>query len=250
MHGSSLLRLLLILILFLINSQLVAQEELSPSTKEFRGTASLTNNGISLIPSFSLGDPALLFDLKFIKNRFSIEPDLRFALEGKPWLFLVWFRYKALNKGRFNLRVGAHPALNFRTISIVRNGQVPEAILESRRYLAAELAPGYKLSDKVSLGMYYLHGRGFDEGVKQTHFLTLNMSVNHFYLSEQTYLNFTPQVYYLQTDALKGYYLNGTMSVIRNDFPLFFSLLVNQALKTEIAPEKDLLWSVSLNYRF
>ncbi|UWX54525.1 hypothetical protein NYZ99_16675 [Maribacter litopenaei] len=73
-----------ILLLFGFASFVSAQEEDRKFLDDFRGVASVTQNGISLVPSFSLGDPALMFDLKFTKGRFSFEPDMRFALEGKP----------------------------------------------------------------------------------------------------------------------------------------------------------------------
>lgn len=243
------LHVLLCITFLLMTISGIAQEEQPSNKYAFKGSATITNNGVSLVPSFSLGDPALLFDLKFTKDRFSIEPDFRFALEGKPWLFLVWFRYKAIEGERFSFRVGAHPAMNFRTIPINRNGGPIEDILEARRYLAAELAPTYKVSDKLSLGLYYLHGRGFDEGVKQTHFLTFNTILNHLYISEQVYLNFTPQIYLVKTDDLMSYYVAGTLSLAKDDFPLSLSLLVNQTLAGEI-PVDDFFWSGSLVYRF
>ena len=56
----------------------------------FSGQVTVTNNGISLIPSFSLGEPAALFNLSMGRGRFSFDPELRFALEGKPWSFIFW----------------------------------------------------------------------------------------------------------------------------------------------------------------
>ena len=226
-----------------------AQEEDRRFLDDFRGNGSITHNGISLVPSFSLGDPALLFDLKFTKGRVSFEPDMRFALEGKPWSFLFWFRYKAIQKERFSLRVGAHPALNFRTVSVIRNGQTEE-ILESRRYLAAEVVPNYKISDRVSVGMYYLHGRGFDEGVKETNFLVLNANFSNIPISENYYFNFTPQVYYLSTDDLTGYYTAGFLTFAKKDFPISLTAMVNKGIATQILPDDDFTWSILLNYSF
>jgi hypothetical protein len=216
---------------------------------DFSGSASVTQNGISLVPSFSLGDPAAIFDLKFTKGRLSFEPDMRFALEGKPWSFLFWFRYKAIQNERFSLRIGAHPALNFRTISVIRNGQ-PEELLESRRYLAAEIVPNYQISDKVSIGMYYLRGRGFDEGLKNSDFLTLNTSFNNLFISEKLYFNVSPQVYYLRLDDLTGYYAVGFVTLAKKDFPLSFSAILNKAIDTQILPEEDFIWNLSLVYSF
>lgn len=227
----------------------LAQEEKKPFLDDFRGTANITNNGISLVPSFSLGDPALLFDLKFIKGKFSFEPDMRFALEGKPWSFIFWFRYQAIQKERFSLRVGAHPALNFRTITIVRDGQ-EEDILESRRYVAAEIAPNYKITNKLSVGMYYLWGHGFDAGAQRTHFIVLNAGLDHLGIVSDFYVNVRPQIYHLRQDHLWGNYVNGVISLHKENFPLSFSALFNKALETEIVPEDDFIWSLSLLYSF
>ncbi|MDG1571154.1 hypothetical protein OZ410_02425 [Robiginitalea sp. M366] len=240
---------LLFLLLLLTFSRVHAQEENRRFLDDFRGTASITHNGISLVPSFSLGDPALLFDLKFTKGRLSFEPDMRFALEGKPWSFIFWFRYKAIQKERFSLRVGAHPALNFRTVEILRDGQ-PEELLEARRYLAAELAPNYRLTDKISVGAYYLLGKGFDQGVKTTHFIVLNSAFSRLYLAEKVHMNISPQLYYLQMDQARGVYTVGMVSLVRDGFPLSLSAIFNKAIDTEIQPEKDFIWNVSLVYSF
>ena len=241
--------LILTVMFLVVTSKAIAQEEDQKFLDDFRGTASVTNNGISLVPSFSLGDPGVLFDLKFTKGRVSFEPDMRFALEGKPWSFLFWFRYKAVQKEKFSLRIGAHPALNFRTVSIIRNG-ASEELLESRRYLAAEIVPSYKISEKVSVGMYYLRGQGFDEGIKTTNFLVMNSSFSNLYISEHYYFNVTPQVYFLTNDELKGYYAAGFITFAKKDFPLSISAILNKAIDTEIVPEDDFTWNVSLNYSF
>ena len=237
------------LLIFLRTSSVQSQEDIKPFLDDFRGTASITQNGISLIPSFSLGDPALIFDIKMTKGRSSFEPDMRFALEGKPWAFVFWYRYKAIQKERFSLRIGAHPALNFRTVNVIRNG-FAEELLESRRYLAAEIVPNYKISNKVSIGMYYLRGQGFDDGLKTTNFLVLNSAFTNLYISEQFHLNISPQVYYLTTDDDQGYYAAGFISFGKKDFPLSISCILNKAIDTEIAPEDDFIWNISLNYCF
>ncbi|WP_339750572.1 hypothetical protein [Algoriphagus aquimarinus] len=241
--------LIVVLIAFLVEINVWAQEGTEKFLDDFRGTASVTQNGISLVPSFSLGKPALLFDLKLTREKLSFEPDMRFSLEGKPWSFIFWFRYKAIENKRFSLRLGAHPALNFRTVNIIRNNQ-PEELLEARRYLGAEVAPTYKISDKVGIGAYYLYGHAFDEGVKNTHFMVLNSYFNNLHVSEKLYFNISPQAYYLLTDDLKGFYFVGFVSLIKKDFPISVSAILNKAIDTEIVPEDDFTWNISLVYSF
>lgn len=227
----------------------IAQQEDRKFLDDFRGTASVTHNGISLVPSFSLGDPALLFDLKFTKGRFSFEPDMRFALEGKPWSMLFWFRYKAVQKERFSLRVGAHPALNFRTITIERSG-MEEDILESRRFLAGEIAPNYAITKNISVGAYYLYSFGLDDSAKNNHFLVANSSFNNIGLTKNIHLSLSPQLYYLRQDERSGIYTVGFLTLAHKKSRFSISGVFNKAIDTEIAPEKDFIWSVLLNYSF
>ena len=241
--------LMILLVVFLYSFNARAQDETEPILDDFSGTASVTQNGISLVPSFSLGDPALLVDLKFTKGKLSFEPDMRFALEGKPWSFIFWLRYKAIEKERFSLRLGAHPALTFNTVNVIRDGR-PVELLESRRYLAAEVAPNYKISDRVGVGVYYLYGRGLDEGVKNTHFMVLNSFFSNLYISEKLYFNISPQAYYLVSDDLKGFYIVGFFSLIKKDFPISVSAILNKAIDTEIVPEDNFTWNISLVYSF
>lgn len=82
------------------------------------GAVTVTNNGISFIPTFSLGKPAAIFDLNMGKKRLGFEPQFRFSLEGKPWSFLFWWRYKLIKTNKVSVTLGAHPALSFKTISL------------------------------------------------------------------------------------------------------------------------------------
>src|SRR4051812_24834633 len=57
------------------------------STKKlnhFLAAVNVTNNGIAFVPAFSLGKPAVVFDVS-AGRRLSFDPQFRFALDGKPW---------------------------------------------------------------------------------------------------------------------------------------------------------------------
>jgi hypothetical protein len=215
----------------------------------FSGKVTITNNGISFIPSFSLGKPALIFNMDVGRKKLSFEPEMRFALEGKPWSFLFWWRYKAIEAKKFSLRIGAHPALNFRTITVVANG-VTREIMETRRYVAAELAPTYALTDNIDIGMYYLHGYGFDEGTKNTDFLVLNSAFSNIGISNQIAMKFAPQFYYLRVDDYDGFYFAASISFEKSGFPLSLAALINQNIKTDIVSDKEFVWNISLVYSF
>jgi len=228
-----------------------SQEE--PKTKlidEFSGSIGVTNNGISFVPAFNLGAPAAIVNLKIAKKRFSFEPVFRFALEGKPWSFLFWFRHQTIKMNRFTLRLGTQLAINFRTILANTNG-VDRKLMESRRYLVGEIVPSYKISEKVSVGIYYLFSRGFDDGLKATHFVVTNITFSHISISKngKYYFNLTPQVYYLSLDSSPGLFTNALITLAREKFPLSIESIVNKKIKSEFVAN-DLSWNISLVYTF
>lgn len=69
----------------------------------FGASATITSNGISLLPSFSLGKPAAMFDMK-MGRKLTFEPQFRVSLEGKPWAFIFWWRYKIFSDRKFQIR--------------------------------------------------------------------------------------------------------------------------------------------------
>lgn len=215
----------------------------------FAGTVGVNNNGISIVPSFSLGKPAVQFILTMGKNRFSIDPDLRFSLAGKPWSFLFWGRYQWIRREKFKFSTGAHLGLNYKTSVFPINGDT-SAYTVARRYLAGEFFPRFALTKKITVGTYYLYSHGLDAGtIRNTHFITLFTHFSNLNLSKKYFLSLSPQLYYLKLDQNDGYYLTSSFTIGRKNFPLSISAILNKVIKTHIAG-KNLVWNVSLVYSF
>jgi hypothetical protein len=239
----------MIVLLHLSNAAFSQKADSLEIKSHFSGSLTVTNNGISLVPTFSLGKPAVIFNLSIGKGRLSFEPDMRFSLEGRPWSFLFWWRYQLAQSEKFRMNVGAHPAMNFKTSTVILNGISQEQII-ARRYLAGELSPNYLFTKKISIGLYYLYSRGLDEGApKNTHFLTLNSNFSNIRLPNNFFMKFTPQIYYLKQDNRDGYYYTAAITVARKNFPLSVSSIINKAIRTGIV-SKDFVWNLNLIYSF
>lgn len=220
------------------------------SISHFSGSINVTNNGISLVPNFSLGKPAVITNFSLGKGRFSIDPDIRFSLSAKPWTMLFWARYKVIPAGRFRFTTGAHLGLNFKTGMLPVNGDTSETNIV-RRYLATELVPNFFLTKNISVGMYYLYSHGLDAGtVKNTHFVTFNTNISNIQLADEVFARVNPQVYYLKQDARHGFYFTSSLSIAKKDFPLSVSGIINQKLSGDILASKNFIWSVGLVYSF
>ena len=220
----------------------------SPFT--FNGAASITTKGISVIPAFSLGKPAWIFDLSMGAGRFRFEPQFRFALDGKPWGFIFWFREKVVTGEHFQMSVGTHLGLPFKTVLYSKNGEDHETTVVNR-YLAFEAAPNYKISKMVTVGIYYMYSHGFEyDATNHTHFLTLNASISNINLSHGFALKLNPQVYYLSMDKNHGFYVSGVATLSHRKSPFSLGYMFNQVITTQIPTSKPLVWNISLAYAF
>jgi hypothetical protein len=216
----------------------------------FSGAVTVTTKGISTIPNLTLGKPAAIFDLSLGKRNLTFEPQLRFALEGRPWSFLFWWRYKLVKAEKFRVTIGAHPALSFKTTA-TETGGVTEKTTKVYRYLAAELSPSYLLSKNTSLGMYYLYSRGIEKILtRNTNLIALRGNVSNIKITNQVFLGLSPQVYYLKMDEHDGFYLNSSLSLAKNNFPFSLSAMFNKRIKSDIPSDNDFIWNVSLRYAF
>lgn len=236
-------------LLILLSIQIVSlSAQPKDSTFFFRADLSVTNNGFSIIPAFTLGDPAAFLDMRMGNKRLSFEPQFRYALEGRPWSFIFIYRYKAIVKPKFQLSFGGHlPGLNYVSTPVVIGG-ITEELSVARRFLAAEVIPTYKFSETISVGLYYLRGHGFQKhGPQNSNFLSLQANFNKIKLAGKTYFSFNPQLFYLKVDAVDGIYVNATTTLSWQNFPVSISSIVNLAIQSEI-PAKDFDWNVSLVY--
>lgn len=242
-----------LLIFILLDFSHFAFSQKTDSTKvvsQFGGAVTVTNNGISLIPTFSLDKPAVLFDLTAGRGKLSFEPQFRFSLEGKPWSFFFWWRYKLVNTSKLFVRVGVHESLSYSTLTVLTNGESKETII-TQRYLAGELAPNYFLTNNISLGMYYLYSYGIDNvNVRNTHFAMLNMNFSNIKLSDKFFLSYIPQIYYLRINKNDGFNVTSTMTLARRNFPVFFSVFGNKTIQSHVPGHKDFVWNASLIYSF
>lgn len=218
------------------------------SIRHFSGNISVTHNGISLLPSFSLGKPAAIFEFSMGSNKYAFEPQLRFSLEGKPWSFIFWFR-KRMDFGRFKLSLGTHPSFVFRSANIVTSTGTKEA-QEVQEYLVGEIVPSYQVSKHVTLGLYYLNSNAWiNAPVRMTHFLTANAVLSNLKLGGGFALRAQPQVYFLKMDELEGFYVSSNLVLSHAKSPIFISSILNQKINSTIAG-KDFVWNIALGYSF
>ncbi len=221
-----------------------------PDTINFSGSLSVTNKGISVIPVFTLGKPALINSFSLSKGRFSFDPTLRFNLEGfKPWAFIFWFRYKVVDSARFSFKIGVNPSFSFKDVDLSASNYSDKSIM-LRRYLAGELSPNFMISKKISINPFYLVGHGIGGNVNNyNNYVALRTSISNVGLGGDYSFSLSPQVYYLNLDHKEGFYVASGISFKKANFPFSISAMFNRTIDAEIDSD-DFIWNVTLSYSF
>ena len=231
-----------------------AQDEPAKKTYHFNGDISVTNNGFSFIPTFSLGKPATIADLSVGGKKFSFDPQFRFDLAGlKPWSFIFIWRYKVVQTERFQVKAGLHlPAISFLRQKVTANGTTYEQIY-TQRWCTPELTVSYKLTDRISLGTYYIHGIGLEkEGqTKNTDFASLRMRLSNVRIVGNVYFQWDPQVYFIRMDDLSGFFAAQNFTLSHKKLPVSIASTMNISLEADNEiPTENFEWNVSLIYSF
>ena len=231
-----------------------AQEETTSKSYHFNGSISVTNNGFSFIPTFSLGKPATIADLSIGGKKFSFDPQFRFDLNGmKPWSFIFIWRYKAVETDKFFLKIGAHlPAFTFRKQTVEIDGDSVEQVY-TQRWFTPELTANYKLTKHISIGTYYIHGIGLEKAGQTNHtdFISLRMGFSDIKIAGDFYFRWSPQVYFLRMDDLNGFFTAHNFTLENKKYPVSLSSMMNISLGAENEiPAKDFDWNISLVYSF
>ena len=226
------------------------QTDSTQKVTTFSGSLGLTNNGFSIVPTFSLNKPAAIMLFSWKKNKFIIDPDIRLTLDAKKGGMLFWFRYRPIEGKKFNLRVGTHPALNFQLRTITENGVTSE-ITQMRRFIAFEAVPNYQITKNWGIGIYYLQGNGLQkDGPLTTHFVNLNTSISNIKMGGNVRLALIPAVYYLNVDGYEGKYFTATGILSNTKLPFTLESAINKTFSSNLPGNKDFLWNVSLHYHF
>jgi hypothetical protein len=227
---------------------LLAQADSTKKAWQFHGNIQVNNNGISPVPAFSLGKPALMTSLFLSKGRFTYSPELNYGSDGKPWVANQWFRYQ-WTQGKLTYRTGINMSLFFLREKIVKDNK-PIEIAKLNQYTALEGGLSYKLSDKNSLSMTYWNSYGLDYGsVKSGHFVMLSAAFTQIPMSKSLFLHLRPNLFYLNNKVpFEGLFMSAIVSISHKKYP--FSLSTQGVKPIWVAQKTKSNWNFGLNYTF
>ena len=234
---------LLFLFIFTVTYSIEPADSLKTKLKA-TATFSLNSNGISSIPAFSLGKPAVMASVSLAKNRFSYDPTLAYGLDFKGWFIDSWLHYRLIDKPHFEFR----PGFNFSTFFSDYKYQ-DETIRLAQRYFTIEFTGIYKFTSNSSLTVGYWNDRGQDKGTLLGHFFNLVGERSNIRIGKNVLLTVDLQIFYIDYEgANDGLFLSPKITAALRDkpFTLFFQPI--QALESNITPFPGFRWNLGLAY--
>lgn len=246
------LKVIAFICLVSLSCHLSAQTEGSSTDKPYNFSAAVTvqSKGISTIPNLTLGKPAIVFDLK-LGRKLTFEPQFRFALDGKPWAMVFWWRYYESIGNKFRLTYHTNYSFSYRSITSYSASGKAQDLIRATRYLVGALEPNYKINNHLGLGLYLFYNYGIESFItRNTYMASFRPTISNIPIAKNVVAAIAPEVYYLKMDDKSGLYFNSRFSISKKNCPISISGLINKPLKSSIASEYDFLWNVGVSYTF
>jgi hypothetical protein len=239
-----------VLALTLITANNIAGQN-ADSTKSKKlqagATFTLNSNGISSVPAFSLGKPALMASVYVGKGWFSYDPTLAYSLDGHPWFIDNWLHVKLLSKPKFELRTG----MNISTYcSKYQVQEIPGGELYGvERYFAFELATTFRFAHHMSLLTQYWNDRGQEDWSIKGHFLSTVLEKTDMGIGKHILFTAALQLFYINyTGESDGFFVAPRVAFSARNFPVSIFSQVVQAITSNIEPFPGFNINVGIGY--
>lgn len=246
------LKVIVLLFLVGLSHFLFAQNEDSsaPKINNFTAAVTIQSKGISTIPNLTLGKPAIVFDLK-LGRKLTFEPQFRFALDGKPWAMVFWWRYYETISNKFKVTYHTNYSLSYKSITSYTSSGTSQDLIRTTRYLVGAIEPNYRINNHIGVGMYLFYNRGLESFItRNTYMFSFRPTFSNIPITKNVVVVIAPEIYSLIMDKNNGVFFNSRFLISRKNFPLAISGLINKPLKSTIPSEYDFLWNVGLSYTF
>ena len=224
-------------------------EIINSKPNNFTWAVTLQTKGISTIPNLTLGKPAAVFDLK-IGRKLTFEPQFRFALTGKPWATVFWWRYSPAISDKLNLTLHTNYSFSYKTITVESSGGSQD-ILRTTRYLVFAIEPYYLVSKHINIGTYISYNHGIEKFIiRNTYMFSFRTGLSGIPITKNIAARVNPEIYYMKMDNTDGVFINARMLISKKNFPVSVSGLINKPIESNIPSDYDFLWNVGLSYTF
>ncbi len=222
----------------------------------FNGNINFNTNGIDWIPLFSRSKPTVISSLSFGKDRFSVNPLLRYDLEGlQLWGIDIYWNYQVIRKEKIKFDLGLFLPGVFTTEVNVQEENLPNTILQP--WSAGMVNPNFTFLFNKKYGLKVSYYNGFPikiinyDQFKKIRLFFITPLIEEFNISKKITFQWSPQFYTIKIDDTStGLFSAQTLTLIHNDFPISITSVMNKPIYFGGLTGKKFDWNIALNYSF
>tara|TARA_B110001454_G_C12634697_1_gene398571 strand:- start:173 stop:952 length:780 start_codon:yes stop_codon:yes gene_type:complete len=244
----------IILILFFVYPFLLY----SQTNKDYylTGNININNNGVDWIPLFSRGEPTLIANFSFGKDRFSINPLIRYDLDGfQPWGLDIYWNYQIIRKQKFLFDFGLFFPGMFTQKVNVEEKNLPKTILQP--WVAGMINPNitFLFNKNFSLKLSYYNGFPLkivnQEQYKKIRLFFVTPIIKQFKINNKILFGWSPQIYTIKfDDDQSGVFASQTLNLGYTNSPFSISSVMNKPIYFGGLTGKKFDWNIAVNYSF
>lgn len=208
---------------------------------------SLNSNGISSVPAFSLGKPALMATVAVGRGWFSYDPTLGYSLDGNPWFIDNWLHVKLISRPKFELRTGMNISTYCSKYKVqeIQGGE----LYGVERYFTYELATTFRFTRHTSLLTQYWNDRGQEDWSIKGHFLSATIERTEIPLGKHILCSAALQLFYINYFGKNdGLFVAPRVALSARNFPVSIFSQVVQAITSNIKPFPGFNINVGIGY--
>ena len=208
----------------------------------------VNNNGISIVPAFSLGRPAMMYLGRIGNERFQFEPEVRMSYDAEPWSMIFWARYKAPQIGKWSFTAATQYALLYAPVENDINGTIVRSFM-SNRYTAVQGTAYRPLKNNFGFSAYSLAAVGMDKGASLSPVVLTGVVLiaPNFNLGPIA-LNLRPQLYHLNMRGPQGIFYAVNYKLPINKEWSITGIITQPIIKDEELTVAPFIWNIGLNY--
>ena len=210
------------------------------------GNIQLTNNGVSPVPIFALGKPAIMGTAVMRKGKFYFNPEFNLGIDAKPWTIFSRVGYYLVEQKKLTIYITANTNWFFLPIKPIINDEE----FQVQQYYSFEFNGEYRPRDNQRfIFAYWRSDRLSKTGVLFEDLVNFAYCFDNIKFGNKNIINTRPSFFYLEDHGwVKGFFTAQTTTYQKENWKC--NVFVTTSWPVTNMPGTGFIWNTGVNIPF
>ena len=216
------------------------------STAQTAGNVQLTNNGVSPVPIFALGKPAIMGSAIMRKGKFYFNPEFNLGIDAKPWTIFSRVGYYLLEKKKLTIGLAVNTNWFFQQNKPIINDQEYQV----QQYYSFEFNGEYRpKANQRFIFAYWRSDKLSRAGVLFEDFVNIAYCFDNIKFGDKNIINTRPSFFYLEDHGwVKGFFTAQTTTYQKENWKC--NVFITTSWPVTNMPGTGFIWNTGVNIPF